>query len=177
MSYREWDVSKEKLPNLTHLSFKFVGKKGKKNVCDKEQFYIEENKYRWIPRYDSEMIALIKDAKQRIQECGMESCDQRGMIEFHYYNVEGKCKSIFDDHEDDNGGVSYKVNTVIYYLIKSDTIKGGDLKIGKKTIDVRPLADCYKIICFAGNVTHQVTSMNGTGQRLCIVVQLYCLDR
>ena len=51
----------------------------------------------------------------------------RYYIEFQHRNCgfEKKCKRTFDWHEDDYGAVKYKVITIIYYIRKDNTIKGG----------------------------------------------------
>ena len=50
-------------------------------------------------------------------------------VEFHKYFVNGKTIPFTDFHEDDYGAVSYNTVTCIYYLIKNDTIEGGDLEL------------------------------------------------
>jgi hypothetical protein len=177
-TFRVWDVKMQDLPGLVELGCNFIGKKQTPdNVCDKAQFYIESCKYRWPNEFDYDMERLIQDAKQRLDLCHLKSYANKGMVEIHNYNVNGKCKFVFGKHEDDYGGVDFCVNTVIYYLTKSDTIHGGDLVIGQEIINVRPLKDYYKVVCFAGDVTHDVTPMKGVGQRLSIVVQLFTNDR
>jgi len=114
---------------------------------------------------------------QRITDCRLHSCDSDGLIEFHRYNVNESCRPIFDDHEDDYGGVHFAVNTVIYYLRKDPTVRGGDLIIKSIQFDVAPTDDKIQIVCFSGDVTHRVTPMIGQGVRECIVVQLKCTNR
>ena len=51
-------------------------------------------------------------------------------IEFHQRNCgfEKKYKRTFPWHEDDYGAVNFKVYTIIYYIRKDHTIKGGNLE-------------------------------------------------
>ena len=51
-------------------------------------------------------------------------------IEFHQRNCgfEKKYKRTFPWHEDNYGAVNFKVYTVIYYIRKDHTIKGGNLE-------------------------------------------------
>lgn len=129
--------------------------------------------------YSPQLIYLTNDAKSHLKNCGLHVNELRGNIEFHRYNVQGECKGVFDYHEDDCGGVSYKVETVIYYFKKDKNIKGGDLLISNRgheyTIDVTPKEGHVKVLAFSGKLIHKVTDMIGQGIRDCIVVQLYSL--
>lgn len=195
--FRIWDVKSHELPGLLEMAsalflteqddelksteqdyeVKSTEQDQAKNCCRRKQFLIESKKYRWATEWNSQINFLIRDAKERLDACSLDSLSTKGLIEFHNYSVDGNCKFIFGEHVDDDGGVPYCVNSVIYYLIKSDSIAGGDLKIKGEVIDVRPLKDHYKVVCFAGNVLHDVTSMQGLGQRLSVIVQLYTDSR
>jgi hypothetical protein len=177
--FRVWDVKCHDLPGILEMSCKLFEHEQEevKNTCKRKQFSIESKKYRWADEWNSQMNMLIRDAEERLDACNLDSLPTRGLIEFHNYSIDGKCKFIFGEHEDDCGGVGYCVNTVIYYLIKSDNVQGGDLKVQKELIDVRPLKDHYKVVCFAGNVLHDVTPMEGLGQRMSVIVQLYTESR
>jgi len=203
--FRVWDVSLHDLPDLMKLTYGIISETLKDdNLCcfnflnlvcsnkrdgtttiylnndssvKKEQFYINSSKYRWPTKYDDDIFTLIEDASRRIIDCNLASDSNRGMVEFHSYRIHGSCKSIFDEHEDDYGGVNFKVNTVIYYIKKSSEVDGGDLLINGTVINVRPKKDHYRVVCFAGNISHKVTEMNGNGERVSIVIQLYSLDR
>lgn len=80
--------------------------------------------------------------------------------------------SILGYHKDDYATTDYKVNTIIFYLSKSDTIEGGDLSvnINKKETCI-PIKE-KKAICFKGDLLHMPTKILGEGIRECIVVQI-----
>lgn len=92
-------------------------------------------------------------------------------IEFHQQNCgfEKKNKRIFDWHIDNYGAVNFKVNTVIYYLRKDITIKGGNLEYILEKNYVQPIED-GKILCFDGNLKHRPEMCSGFGCRDSIVV-------
>jgi len=91
-------------------------------------------------------------------------------VEFHKYFVNGKTIPFTDFHEDDYGAVSYNTVTCIYYLIKNDTIEGGDLEFKNKDKGIIKI-DPNMLVIFNGNLVHRVTKMNGSGIRKCIVIQ------
>lgn len=75
-------------------------------------------------------------------------------------------------HEDDGATTKYKVNTMIFYLEKSENIKGGDLLVqinNKNTII--PIKKGMAI-AFRGNLLHVPTKCLGEGIRECIVFQI-----
>ncbi len=81
-------------------------------------------------------------------------------------------------HQDDQAGVSYNVNTVIFYFNK--TLEGGNLEIYDNvngdnlldSIDVTPSPGKVKIVVMTGNVYHNVSPITSEGLRESIVVQL-----
>lgn len=93
-------------------------------------------------------------------------------LEFHQRNCgfEKKEHQIFDWHIDDDGAMSGLVYTVIFYLRKDTTVKGGDLdyKIQKKihTHNVKQ----GDIVQFRGDVKHRPQPTSGFGCRDIIVV-------
>ena len=62
----------------------------------------------------------------------------------------------------------YNTVTCIYYLIKDNTIEGGDLEFEK--YDVINI-ESNMLVIFNGNLMHRATIMNGTGIRKSIVIQ------
>ena len=98
-------------------------------------------------------------------------------MEIHNYSLtgdEGTIQPEFDWHEDDRGGVSYDVCTVIYYLRKDQTIKGGNLEFqGMPTVEIEaPMA-----VLFRGDMTHRAETMSGFGERSSVVVQMERLSQ
>ena len=130
------------------------------------------------PHWHNLLSILIQDAYERLDNSRLQSQKDKGLMEFHYYKINGPTKTIFDEHEDDYGGIGYKVNTVIYYFRKDQGVIGGDLQFGKYTLPVNSPVDGYfRAVAFAGNITHCVTPMDGEGIRHCIVIQLEACGR
>jgi hypothetical protein len=102
--------------------------------------------------------------KKYLVECWNYKCNHK------------KLKSFLAEHEDDFGGINCKVNTIIFYLRKDPTIIGGDLKVNiKGNVNIIPIVE-GDIIIMKGNILHQPTTLEGFGQRNCIVVQMERLD-
>jgi hypothetical protein len=109
------------------------------------------------------------------------------MIEFWSYNTNGgRVTTTLDFHEDDYGVLNDRVDTVIFYTRKDDTLQGGNLKIEEKVKQYKILFGLGKfhniqqkiieikandIVVFNGNLVHQPEDVTGNGQRDCIVVQ------
>jgi hypothetical protein len=111
----------------------------------------------------------------------------KGMIEFWSFNVDGeKIITPLDFHEDDYGVLGDIVDTVIFYIRKDETIKGGDLEIIENIKKHKILFGFLQwhtkehkiikiksndILVFNGNLTHKPQDVYGNGHRDCIVVQ------
>jgi hypothetical protein len=79
---------------------------------------------------------------------------------------------LFDMHQDDYAVMDYKVNTIIFYLTKSDTLEGGNLAIEINNVrNVLPIKSGMGL-AFEGNLQHQPEPCSGIGLRECIVVHL-----
>lgn len=93
-------------------------------------------------------------------------------VEFQQRNCgfEKKVKRTFGWHKDDYATIGHKVYTVIFYLRKDETIKGGNLeyKLGKQTYNQKIASG--DIVCFNGNMYHQPEVCSGMGCRDSIVV-------
>jgi len=93
-------------------------------------------------------------------------------LEFHQRNCSdynNKNKSWFDWHTDDNGAVSYKVYSIIFYLRKDITVRGGDFDYmvdGIKTTHQVNAGDC---LIFRGDLNHCPQPSWGFGCRDAIV--------
>jgi len=96
----------------------------------------------------------------------------RYYIEFQQRNCgfEKKCKRTFDWHEDDYGAVNYKVHTIIYYIRKENTIKGGNLEYIFENKNYIQQIKNGQILCFDGNLKHRPEICSGIGCRDSIVV-------
>lgn len=93
-------------------------------------------------------------------------------IEFHQRNCgfEKKCKRTFDWHKDDYAAVNYKVYTIIYYIRKDKTIKGGNLEYIFENKNYIQQIENGQILCFDGNLKHRPEICSGIGCRDSIVV-------
>jgi hypothetical protein len=164
-----WLCEGEKFTAIFHKAIE-----NKKNILMPYAISVEELK----PNIDSNLIELVQDAKKRLGEIELTIDETKGVIEFHKYTISGKLNPIFPEHEDDFGGVNYKVETVIYYVRKDSGVTGGDIRVYKDestfdTINTAPVKGKIRVVAFSGTVTHTATEMDGEGERWCIVVQLY----
>ena len=81
-----------------------------------------------------------------------------------------KCKRTFDWHNDDYGVVNYNVYTIIYYIRKDNTIKGGNLEYIFENKNYIEQIENGRILCFDGNLKHRPEICSGIGCRDSIVV-------
>ena len=93
-------------------------------------------------------------------------------IEFHQRNCgfEKNHKRTFDWHIDNYGAVNFKVFTIIYYLRKDTTIKGGNLEYIFKKQNYTQQIKNGQILCFDGNLKHRPEMCFGIGCRDSIVI-------
>ena len=74
---------------------------------------------------------ILVKAKQILDMFNKQNYDlSKYYIEFQQRNCgfEKKCNRSFDWHEDNYGAVSFAVYTIIFYIRKDNTIKGGNLE-------------------------------------------------
>ena len=114
-----------------------------------------------------------------------------GMIELWSYCPNGKkLSSSLAIHEDDYGGLPYKVETCIFYLRKDEGINNGNLiylentKIRefmcltfKNNVERKLEVKKNMVVVMNGNLEHQPEEMSGWGLRNCIVVQFKSYSR
>ncbi len=124
-----------------------------------------------------QIAPLIAHAKKCLLSNNFCADDTYGLVELHSYNVKGQKNPIFGEHIDDYGGITCKVNTIIYYIRKDPGIVGGNLRVGNKIYDCSPPPEMIRTICMPGNIYHEVIPMSGKGIRKCVVVQLRCEQR
>ena len=116
---------------------------------------------------------IIKKTKQILDLFDKTNYDlSQYYIEFHQRNCgfEKKYKRTFPWHEDDYGAVSFKVYTIIYYIRKDHTIKGGNLEYKFKNKNYIQQIKTGQILCFNGNLQHRPEICSGIGCRDSIVV-------
>lgn len=116
---------------------------------------------------------IIIKTKQLLDSLNKTNYDlSQYYIEFQQRNCgfEKKCKRTFDWHKDDCGTVNYKVYTIIYYIRKDNTIKGGNLEyIFENKNHIQEIQN-GQILCFDGNLKHRPEICSGIGCRDSIVV-------
>lgn len=116
---------------------------------------------------------IIKKTKQILDLFDKTNYDlSQYYIEFHQRNCgfETKYKRTFPWHEDDYGAVNFKVYTIIYYLRKDQTIKGGNLEyVFEKKKYIQEIKN-GRILCFKGDLKHRPEICSGIGCRDSIVV-------
>jgi hypothetical protein len=164
---------------LVKISERFIT--SKPNKLKSKDFYCEQisgdEDLKYIKNWAYEILSAL-DFYVNPNEC---------MIEFWSYNASGrKVVTTLDLHKDDYGVLNDRVDTVIFYTRKDDTLEGGNLKINEvlkqykilfglgkwhsrkvKTIEINK----NDIIVFNGNLEHQPEDVSGNGVRDCIVVQ------
>lgn len=96
-------------------------------------------------------------------------------LELHEYNclsTDPNPLSEFDLHSDDGATTDFNVNTIVFYLEKSENISGGDLlvEINKKQTIIPVLPGM--VITFRGDLLHVPTPCSGSGIRKSIVFQI-----
>ena len=98
----------------------------------------------------------------------------KNLTEIHYiYGNKESYSHPFIKHKDDYGGVSGKVETIIFYLRNS--FDGGDLDIEGKKYDARPSDDGrIKYICLSGDLLHTVTDMKSAQSEFCSRLVIVC---
>jgi len=93
-------------------------------------------------------------------------------IQRNHFDGFWKTPNLLSWHQDDYGATNRKVFTIIYYIRKDTTVRGGDLEYSdyeneRKTHMVKE----KDVLCFSGNIYHNSTKSEGFGCRDIIVVQ------
>ena len=128
----------------------------------------------------AEQWQILNLAHCYLLEAGLQGDITNSIIEIWRYRLFGdKIESALAKHRDNYGLLFGPVNTVIFYLRKDKTIKGGDLEIYRNILlSWNPIAkyECAagNVLVFEGSLVHKVETLQGTGIRDCIVVQMRC---
>lgn len=173
---------------------KFVDDIHKKNL-DSVGIRFENNfcKTQFCPTYNKDdifpgMHTLLEISCKLLNANGfytIKNFDHTGklnmLIELHEYNKENNTpdyETPFAKHCDDYGAVDTKVNTIIYYIEKSEELEGGNIKIFKdeNNIDSTLKVESSKMLMMRGDVMHEITPLKGRGIRRSIVVQIERLE-
>lgn len=154
----------------------------KENTDLSPEFYFansnisESNKYA-----QNQFDKFAKLVKNFVKKNGFNATSKQYLLEAHSYNLtkdkytkDKPLKSHLSWHEDDYGGVSMNVVTIVFYLHKSSTIKGGNFLFHPGNISDHTIIDVDSgtIVIFDGNLTHKVQDAYGLGTRESVVIQL-----
>ena len=116
-----------------------------------------------------------------VKKNGFNTTSKQYLLEAHSYNLtkdkytkDKPLKSHLSWHEDDYGGVSMDVVTVVFYLHKSSSIRGGNFLFHPGNISDQTIIDVGSgtIVIFDGNLIHKVQDAYGLGVRESVVIQL-----
>lgn len=124
-------------------------------------------------KYDNITQPVLSMTKHVLESLNITNYDfSAWFMEFQQRNCgfEKKVKRTFDWHRDDYATIGYKVHTIIFYLRKDKTIKGGNLEYeidDKKYIQEIESGD---VLCFNGDLKHRPEICSGMGCRDSIVV-------
>jgi len=92
-------------------------------------------------------------------------------VEFHKISLFGeKFTHPFDWHYDDYGAVSYCTLTVLFYIRKDKTVKGGDLMYMRNNTKEKCNIQVGDVVVLNGGLKHSVENMSGTGCRDVVVL-------
>lgn len=135
-----------------------------------EKKYFVSNTYK---NDDIEIELILSKCKEVLDSFDKMDYDiSKWYLEFQQRNCgfEKKAERTFDWHVDDYSTVSYKVYTIIFYLRKDITIKGGNLEYKLKKTRYTQKIEGGDILCFDGNIKHRPEICDGMGCRDIIVV-------
>ena len=127
----------------------------------------------------AEQWHILNLAHCYLLDAGLQGDISNSFIEIWRYRLFGeRISSPLAKHRDNYGLLFGPVNTVIFYLRKDKTVKGGNLEVYRAVLALEPIAtyDCSagNVLVFEGSVVHKVEPLLGTGIRDCIVVQMRC---
>ena len=135
-----------------------------------------QNKSYWYK--DSKKIlkplqGLIDTSYKLLSDNGYQIDKNIYLLEFQSYNLfNNKFQNLLDWHIDDYGGISEKVNTIIYYLKKDIRIKKGNfLYINNSESKCELHVEDNMILMIDGRIKHKPDDLEGYGSRNSIVVQ------
>ena len=126
------------------------------------------------PKHEEAATVVLEKSFNVLKENGILDIDKtKFYIEFHKRNSGFEKKNFgewFDWHKDDYAAVPWKGYSVIYYLRKDNTLKGGDLEYKlDKTRHIHNIK-AGDILQFKGNISHRPQATTGFGCRDIIVV-------
>ncbi len=121
---------------------------------------------------DSNITNLISQSADLLLENGFKINKNIFHVDFHRYYINNeKYETDLTWHTDDKGATPYNVNTIIFYLRKDPTLKGGNL-LYKKNSNIHKInINKNNILLMRGDLIHKPEDIDGYGRRESIVVQ------
>ena len=117
---------------------------------------------------------ILNKALSVLEENNIKNIDKNtSYMEFHKRNSGFEKKDLgkwFTSHKDDYGAVPWKCYSVIFYLRKDHTLKGGNLQYKLDGEDHKAPITSRTILQFKGDINHCPEPTTGFGCRDIIVV-------
>ena len=164
---------------LCEKKFEYIPPLAKKLLND---YICSKNKkfqYYDITNYNNNNEILTKNASKLIELCSnillnynFKIDPTQYHIDIHSYNLKNE---IYNTplvwHKDDMMATNYNVHTLIIYLIKDESINGGNLYYYKNNIKKKIIINNNTIILMDGRIMHNPENMHGSGKRDLLVVK------
>ena len=123
-------------------------------------------------KIDSNITNLISKSADLLLENGFKINKNIFHVDFHRYFINNKkYETDLTWHTDDNGATPYNVNTIIFYLRKDSTLKGGNFLYKENTNIHKINISKNNILLMRGDLIHKPQDIDGYGRRESIVVQ------
>jgi hypothetical protein len=130
---------------------------------------------------------ILKISARMLSDEGFKIDSKFWFMETHIYNVNNKyVVTPFSWHQDDSGGwPEQRVNTILWYIERDDTLKGGNLLWSLDTRDPEYNSDFNKyklnistgmVVMMRGDTWHCPEDVWGKGIRKLLVIQFRALD-
>ena len=134
---------------------------------------IKRNK-RFIIGYINKSDLIIEKSLEELKKNNIQDFDKNVYhIEFHqknnYFNKK-KGSNNFMWHTDDKAVTKYNVYTIIFYLRKDYSVKGGDFKYKINNNEFIHIVKMGDVLSFKGDIIHKPTETYGFGCRDSIIV-------
>ena len=168
-------ISSDLLTEFKDIHGKILPKKREKHfqsygIMNRSSKYADKDvsTYTTIEPIRKLMIGMLEDYTK-----DMEQVDSSNyLIEFHQTNCfeyKNKTQSYFEWHTDDEAPVSFKVYTVIIYLRKDPTVRGGNFEYKIDGINHVHNVNAGDCLIFRGDMYHNPQPSWGFGCRDAIV--------
>lgn len=169
MSYKILTINNQNLDQEINLFNRLV-------ISTKERF-----KYKSFWYKDENLnifTSLLDKSASLLTQNGLKINKNVFLIDFHIYNLKNdKYETDLTWHQDDYGGIDEKVNTIIYYLQKDDSINKGNLLYLDKNKKINEIKiESNQIVMMDGRLEHKPDNLEGTGFRKSIVIQFKRID-